>query len=213
MSSSVKNQIKVGNICESNSGEKFLIIAKYGQQILIKFIDENGYECIRQYSAVRVGEVKNPYSKSVYGVGALGNVENARKHSQYLFWQNLCKRYADGELPYLNQRWLVFEHWLEDIKALSDYHELSQKGVSIIDPFDLYRDINSLKIRKYAWADRFYVRVDLFTKEIDIYMNRSEAVEDTGYFKETITRYAKQQKVVDGFQYFFAEDYAKLFLI
>lgn len=214
MSSSViKNQVKVGNICISTTGEKFLIIAKYGQQILIKFMDDNGYECIRHYNHVLSGKVKNPYAKSVHGVGALGNADNPKKNSQYEFWRNLCKRYADGELPHFNKRWLVFEYWLEDIKVLSDYDKLNQHNVSIIDPFDLYRDVNSLKIRKYAWADRFYVRVDLFTKEIDLYMNRSEAVEDTGYFKETITKYAKQQKVVDGFQYFYAEDYAKLFLV
>lgn len=215
MSSSViKNQVKVGNICISTTGEKFLIIAKYGQQILIKFMDDNGYECIRHHESVRTGTVKNPYTKTVYGVGALGNVENPKQNSQYIFWRTkICKRYADGELPHLNQRWLVFEYWLEDIKALSDYDKLGQYRVSVVDPFDLYNNIDNLKIRKNIKKDRSCVRVDLFTKEVDLYMNRNEAVEDTGYFKDTITSYAKQQKVVDGFQYFYADEYAKLFLI
>lgn len=213
MSSSVKNQVRVGNICESNSGENFLIIAKYGKQILIKFIDDYGYECIRERADVRDGKVKNPYEKSAYGVGATGNIENATKNPQYKFWLNLCKRYVEGELPNLNQRWLIFEYWLEDIKTLTDYHNFSQKGVSITDPFDLYDNVNNLKIRKRVRKDRFYVRVDLFTKDFELYSGREEASEETGYHRETITRYAKQQKVVDGFQYFYADEYAKLFLI
>ena len=59
----------VGKVCKSKSSGDFKIL-KYNdaKDVEIQFIN-TGFEVVVELGSIRKGEVKDPYSPSVYGVG------------------------------------------------------------------------------------------------------------------------------------------------
>ena len=62
----------VGKICKSKSSGDFKILKYSGsKEAVIQFL-KTGFETIVQLGDIKSGEVKDPYSPSVRGVGVLG---------------------------------------------------------------------------------------------------------------------------------------------
>ena len=90
----------VGKVCKSKSSGDFKIV-KYNNSINveIQFVT-TGFEVTATLGNVRNGEVKDPYSASVYGVGISGTkyppTINDVKTKEYGLWQNMLERcYSD----------------------------------------------------------------------------------------------------------------------
>ena len=62
----------IGKICKSKSSGDFKIV-KYNNSanVVIQFM-KTGFETVAQLGHIRNGNVKDPYSPSVFGVGVLG---------------------------------------------------------------------------------------------------------------------------------------------
>ena len=62
----------VGKVCKSNLSGDFKIL-KYNdsKEVEIQFL-KTGFETSVQLTNIRNGNVKDPYSPSVYGIGVLG---------------------------------------------------------------------------------------------------------------------------------------------
>ena len=86
----------VGKVCKSKSSGDFKIL-KYNDSynVEIQFL-KTGFETSVQLVQVKSGEVKDPYSPSVYGVGILGTkypiTVNGVKTKEYNLWQGMLKR-------------------------------------------------------------------------------------------------------------------------
>ena len=86
----------VGKVCKSNLSGDFKIL-KYNnsENVEIQFTN-TGYRKVAVMREVRNGEVKDPYSSSVHGVGVLGAKYlpsiNGRNTKEYELWQNMLKR-------------------------------------------------------------------------------------------------------------------------
>ena len=86
----------VGKVCKSKSSGDFKVL-KYNnvRNVEIQFIN-TGYRKVAEMKEVRKGEVKDPYSPSVYGVGILGtkypHSEGGRNTKWYNLWYNMLKR-------------------------------------------------------------------------------------------------------------------------
>ena len=90
----------VGKICKSKSSGDFKVL-KYNnaKDVEIQFLN-TGFETSATLGNIRKGEVKDPYSPSVFGVGVLGakypTVVNGRNTKEYMLWRNMLERcYSD----------------------------------------------------------------------------------------------------------------------
>ena len=91
----------VGKICKSKSSGDFKIL-KYNnnRNVEVQFL-KTGYEATVELVQVKRGNVKDPYSPSVYGVGILGtkypSTINGNHTKEYKLWQNMLVRcYSDS---------------------------------------------------------------------------------------------------------------------
>ena len=91
----------VGKICKSKLSGDFKIL-KYSnnRNVEVQFL-KTGYEATVELVQVKRGNVKDPYSQSVYGVGILGtkypSTINGIHTKEYKLWQNMLVRcYSDS---------------------------------------------------------------------------------------------------------------------
>ena len=91
----------VGKVCKSKSSGDFKIV-KYNNStnVEIQFVT-TGYEMVARLNHIRNGEIKDPYTPSVYGVGIIGAKypvsEGGRDTKEYTLWKNMLKRcYSDA---------------------------------------------------------------------------------------------------------------------
>ena len=90
----------VGKVCKSNLSGDFKIV-KYNDtaNVEIQFLN-TGYETAVRLVCIKNGEVKDPYSPSVCGVGILGtkypSKVNGRNTNEYMLWHSMLVRcYSD----------------------------------------------------------------------------------------------------------------------
>ena len=90
----------IGKTCKSKSSGDFKVV-KYNdnRNVVIQFL-KTGYERVARLHNIRNGDVKDPYSPSVFGVGVLGAKYSTRvngvRTKQYGLWVNMLKRcYSD----------------------------------------------------------------------------------------------------------------------
>ena len=86
----------VGKVCKSLNSGNFKIL-KYNNttNVEIRFL-KTGYEMVTQLGNIRNGNVKDPYSPSVFGVGVVGtkylSTINGVKTKEYVLWCSMLKR-------------------------------------------------------------------------------------------------------------------------
>ena len=86
----------VGKVFKSKSSGDFKVL-KYNnnRNVEIQFL-KTGYEATVELGVIRKGEVKDPYSPSVFGVGLLGtkypSTINGRNTKEYEMWCSMLKR-------------------------------------------------------------------------------------------------------------------------
>ena len=90
----------VGKVCKSlNSGDFKILKYNDSKNVEIQFL-KTGYEMAVQLVSIKIGNVKDPYSPSVYGVGILGTkyltTTNGVNTKEYDLWVHMLGRcYSD----------------------------------------------------------------------------------------------------------------------
>ena len=94
----------VGKVYKSKSSGDFKIL-KYNdsKNVEIQFL-KTGFETTVQLGSIRNGNVKDPYSPSVFGVGIIGAkypiTINGVKTKEYVLWKGMLQRcYSDTQYP------------------------------------------------------------------------------------------------------------------
>lgn len=128
----LKAEERIGMTFVSNEGCKFFV-KEYvnNSDITVKFVDEHGAEVHTTWQHCKSGKIKNPYFKSLFGVGCLGEGDfvtnvNGKPTREYGLWKNMLKRCYSGNYPtYENvtvcDRWLVYANFLEDLPLIEGY--------------------------------------------------------------------------------------------
>lgn len=148
----------------SNEGYEFVIIQYYGcHDLYIRFLDGNNAIIHTGYENCRRGNVKNPYHKSVYGVGYLGLLPDGSKPpvkvngtltKEYRIWNSMIGRCYDEKSLIKNptyeectvcDRWLCYANFLQDIHLIEG-HELLQTN----DRITLDKDIKGNNSKIYS---------------------------------------------------------------
>lgn len=91
----------IGKIYESKYEKCKVIIVNKDEKIgyyIAKFLDEFGAVCKFKLCHMKDGSFKNPYYKSVYSIGYVGQGLYSRKShlKEYKLWQHMMERCYDG---------------------------------------------------------------------------------------------------------------------
>ena len=144
---------RTGETFISNEGYDLIIIKYNGtHDLYVKILDEYGTIIHTGYENCKRGNVKNPYHKSVYGVGCLGIMKdgskppvqiNGKTTKEYCTWHGMLQRCYDEKVHERNpsykdatvcERWLCFANFLEDITSIPGYETYEQqqgKGIEL----------------------------------------------------------------------------------
>ncbi len=135
----------VGKVCKSKLSGDFKIL-KYNDtaNVEIQFID-TGYETTVRLGSIRNGEVKDPYSPSVYGVGVLGakyqSRVNGRNTKEYALWCDMLRRCYSDTFQKKHPTYECCEA-SENFKYYEYFYEWCNKQVSFGDEgFELDKDL------------------------------------------------------------------------
>lgn len=97
----IKSENKLGEIRNNKFGTPMQIIDyKLRSDIRIKFLDKYGYEMNTTYQNFKIGQIKNPYDRTTFGVGYVGigkyfTKSNDFEYYMYETWRKMFERCYD----------------------------------------------------------------------------------------------------------------------
>jgi hypothetical protein len=123
--------VKEGFIGKTFYGDNFVVLETLpGNNCMVQFLDEFKYKRTASKNAVIKGNVKNPFRRSVYGVGYFGDgpYTSVNSQRQYKVWQCMLERCYNEAHP-------AHKHYA-DVEVCGDWHNfqsfaawcLTQKG-------------------------------------------------------------------------------------
>ena len=136
---------RIGEVSYTKYGTKAIIIQYFGRNdIVIRFEDGFQHTCHTTYQRFKNGNIKNPYDKTVYGIGYVGVGKyktqiNGVNTKEYNCWFNMFTRCYDNEnrtkshMRYIGcevcEEWhnfQVFAEWFSQ-----NYYEMKDENVQI----------------------------------------------------------------------------------
>ena len=128
----------IGNIFKNNAGLEFMVLRyvysdKHYQRFYeCKFL-ESGYTDIFVSGRIKEGNIKDPFSPSLVGVGYLGNILPKYYPKEYGVWKGMIRRCYDVNHMHYNlygansvtvcERWHCFENFVNDLPFIEGFDE------------------------------------------------------------------------------------------
>lgn len=159
---------RIGVEFTTNEGYQVIVMDYVnGKKVQIMFLDEHKYKMWTQWSKLESGSVKNPFHKSVYGVGFLGldengerlkTRENGKPLREYQCWFGMFERAYSTDLHKRNPTY-------ENVTVCKEWHSFSQflKDLPKIKNYELWRDNPNSGITLNK--DMYYVELGIDTNE------------------------------------------------
>ena len=179
---------RLGSVNISNEGYEMKIIEYNGvRNIVVEFQDEYKTKVTTRYQHFKDGNVKNPFHKTLYGVGYYGvgkykSRDNNQESIIYKYWRSMMNRcynpyYINKELSYIDcyvcEEWHNFQNFAEwfdenyyecnDEKMNLD-KDILYKGNKIYSPetcIFVPQRINSLFVKTTASRGEYPIGVSL----------------------------------------------------
>ena len=200
------------NLREERLGEQFktnegyiIEIVEYNNKrnVLVEFQDEHKTRIPTEYACCQKGMVRNPYHKSVYGVGYFGQGKykckvDGKNSKYYNHWHNMMQRCYDEKCrekyPTYKDCFVNEEaHCLQDFGAWFDENYYEIEG----EQMELDKDILCKGNKEYSFDKMIFVpkRInDLFTK-----CDRVRGDLPIGiYYKKSSNKYVTQCQTLEG---------------
>lgn len=159
---------RVGEKFTNTYGTVFQIISyNTANDLMVRFLDGNGYETHATYQTCKRGNCKNPYDKIVCGIGYLGVrsdgsvpitsvvIDGKRKHTkEYIAWYNMMDRcYNEKTLEkhptyrecYVDESLHCYAYFLDHIHEIDGYELLNDN-----DKIELDKDIKCAGNKVYS---------------------------------------------------------------
>ena len=135
----------IGKVCKSTSSGDFKVL-KYNDtaNVVIQFL-KTGFKVVATLGNIKRGNVKDPYSPSVYGVGILGtkypSTINGVQTKEYMLWQNMLRRcYSEA----FKKKYLTYDvcEASENFKSYEYFYEWCNKQIGFDNEgWDLDKDL------------------------------------------------------------------------
>lgn len=129
----------VGKIFTTNFGTDFTVIDYINDSyVLIKFNDEYGFEKVVELGNIKKGSIRNPYDKTVFGIGCTGYDDDIKYKEIYSIWHSIMQRCFSDDFKNKNRHykdvtcyseWLIyknFEKWY-----LDNYYKIENEQMQI----------------------------------------------------------------------------------
>lgn len=110
-----------------------IIDYKGNREVIVEFQDE--FKAVKKTSIynLKKGKLKNPYTKSVYNIGIIGNV-SVKNDILYHRWKRMISRcYNKNDKSYslygakgitVSNEWLIFENYKKDIENMDNFNKI-----------------------------------------------------------------------------------------
>lgn len=97
------NKVKIGDVFVTKKKYTIKIIDKVGFNYKIKFLDEYGFECISGLREIKNGSISNPYHKSVFNIGFMGDGNHKSAYNKirnpiFETWRHMIGRCYDKKI-------------------------------------------------------------------------------------------------------------------
>ena len=168
----------VGKVFKSKSSGDFKVL-KYNdsKSVEIQFLN-TGYEMVAQLGHIKNGDVKDPYSPSVFGVGVLGTKYptkiNGVQTKEYVLWKEMLRRcYSDS----LKKRYPTYIDCevSDKFKSYEYFYEWCHKQVGFgVDGFELDKDLLVKGNKVYSEYSCVFIPAEINTLLIKCTASRGE---------------------------------------
>ena len=127
----IRNLIQVGSIYSTNYGKCKILKYINACSVYVKFID-TGYKTWTYSSALKSGEVKDPFVPNIFNIGYIGKLLPKNYRKEYSLWRNMLQRCYDPKI-YNNKQcyldcivdspWYNFSNFVEDIHKMKNWNK------------------------------------------------------------------------------------------
>ena len=173
----------------NNDGKKLVVLSQVRKNVWLVLFPETGTKREAGDSAIKNGRVKDHYSKTVMGIGALGETRRPFKPALRMMWDNMLHRCYDhsrhnyksygGKGVVVSDRWLIYSNFVDDVEAMPNYtYEKIKNGELVLDKDTnggrVYSRDNCVLLTK-AENSKLIERV---RKHVDIYVDDELIMKD-----------------------------------
>lgn len=146
----------IGSKYISNSGLEFTVIDVFkeykGRRLwvmwTVMFTETKHVKTVYRENAI-AGKVSDPYAKTTYGIGYIGEPEDVPyKEQAKQLWRNMMKRcYSEKDVRgykgrcFVDARWLCFANFLKDLPSLKNFEKWLMGGECSQTRYQLDKDI------------------------------------------------------------------------
>ena len=185
MSKPTKTTERIGIEFTTNEGYQVIVIDYITcEKVQVMFLDDYKYTTWTQWSHLKKGSLKNPFHKSVYGVGYLGVMENkdipkATKNGQitkeYRLWSHMLERCYSEEYHKTRPTY-------KDCTVAEEWHNFSQflNDLPKIKDYELWKDNDNYVLNK----DIYYSDLGIITDEKEYSLLTTRFITDSENSKE-----------------------------
>jgi hypothetical protein len=175
---------RIGEKFTNTYGTEFMIVSyTTANDLIVRFLDGNGFEIHTTYQCCKRGNCKNPYDKIVYRVGYLGVrqdgsvpitsvvVDGKRKHTkEYAAWYNMMHRCYNEKAwvkhptyrdCYVDEALHCFAYFLDHIHEIDGYELLNENERIVLD-----KDIKYEGNKVYSLHTCTFVRQEDNAREV-----------------------------------------------
>jgi hypothetical protein len=202
----------------NNEGYTIKVLERKGQKCFIEFMDEHKFQKWVRFADLKEGSIKNPYHKSICGLGYFGSVERGtytkKEKTKFVNIINNAKKNHER----LKENLYCFKNFLIVVRMLKDYDKwhndtknmfclMTKKTEDVIDDFEVLqvkREECLLNTRSKA-----IVVVNMFSGETELFESLTACAEEFGISCQTVSNYAKKNKELDGCIFYFFNEYNK----
>ena len=216
----------VGKVCKSKSSGDFKILKYNGSKNVEIQFSKTGYETTVELGSIKKGEVKDPYSPSVYGVGIIGakypSTINGVRTKEYTLWTDMLRRcysdtfkkkyptYIDCEVSNKFKNYEYFYEWCHkqvgfdnqgwhlDKDSLVKGNKVYSEDTCVFIP----QEINSLLVKRTASRGEHLIGVSWSNigKAFVAQVGKSKGKQEyLGYFKTELEAYKAYKQAKESF--------------
>ena len=182
---------RIGTKFKTKEGYEVIVIDYVNsKKVQVMFLDDYQYKTWTNWNNLERGKIKNPFHKSVHGVGYLGTLENGEvpkchNSREYKIWWDMLERCYNNDKYPTYKNCIVAEEWHSFSKFVEDLPKI--KG------YDYWKDNPQQKISLNK--DIYYKEIGIITDYKTYSLLTTRFISNSENSKEQYERHGNPQKL------------------